>query len=880
MCLYWVFAETIDAFTFIFYGLKLKSKKHMKKLFILVALMQLSFLLFSQTCGSIQNDQIKGHAFYDWNYNGVKDANDSRGVEGIMVEIYDCDDNLLTTQTTDADGNFSYAGLNPLDTFRVAYKLTAERSFLKSSALGADNGSFVQFVQPGNCAPLGVGSPMDYSTGNPLVATSMMIAGNQSAATRAILGMPSDFSQPAVHIETSDAVGAVWGLAYQRSSQTIFSSAFLKRHVGFGADGMDAIYMLDYSNPTGTGAATSIGTINLSTLGVNVGTNPRVDPLPASPAAPSLDLETFDMIGKVGIGDIEVSSDENTLYVMNLNNGGELVLLDISDLSNVTLINRYAVPDPACSNAEYQAFAIEVSSAGEVYIGVTCTAETSGNTADLHAYVYRFNGSGFDASPVYDRALNYDRGCAHYQTAVNFCSAQAEWRPWASNWGDVSGSFIYYHPSPLLTDIEFLLDGDIVLGISDRFAHQASAQNYRGEAGSTSVIGGVWAVGDILRACRTGATYTDEGQAGCGDNVEPYDRTSEGNGAPTEFYEDHVNLNAPFNNEAHSETHMGSLAYNAASNTMIGAFWDPTGNVNTGGLRSLDNTTGDRVNAIQLYSQSDDGSARKGAGLGDIEMLGGLAPLEIGNFVWEDTNGNGEQDACEQGLAGVTVELYDDSNNFLSSAVTDANGHYVFSNNATANSTTSHIYQLATLLHGQDYELRFPTMVNALHLTRQFAATSSVPLNSDADDNAVVTVMASDIPIAGANNHTFDVGYTSVMPCNLTSAGLTNAQCNDNATGGTAADDHITFTLNPVGANMGATYTVSVNNGFTVSPATASYGTATSFTLSAGSANGVMHTLTITDAMDANCTIDVDLMATPCSTCPTNNCRSVTVQRN
>ena len=51
---------------------------------------------------------------------------------------------------------------------------------------------------------------------------------------------------------------------------------------------------------------------------------------------------------------------------------------------------------------------------------------------------------------------------------------------------------------------------------------------------------------------------------------------------------------------------------------------------------------------------------------------------EIGDRVWNDVNGNGVQDPGEPGIAGVTVQLQDDSSNPITTAVTDANGHYSF----------------------------------------------------------------------------------------------------------------------------------------------------------------------------------------------------------
>jgi hypothetical protein len=52
-------------------------------------------------------------------------------------------------------------------------------------------------------------------------------------------------------------------------------------------------------------------------------------------------------------------------------------------------------------------------------------------------------------------------------------------------------------------------------------------------------------------------------------------------------------------------------------------------------------------------------------------------PINVGNFVWDDLDGDGRQDAGEPGLAGVQVQLWNSSKTLLvDSAVTSASGIY------------------------------------------------------------------------------------------------------------------------------------------------------------------------------------------------------------
>ncbi|MEM7391293.1 MAG: SdrD B-like domain-containing protein, partial [Verrucomicrobiota bacterium] len=61
--------------------------------------------------------------------------------------------------------------------------------------------------------------------------------------------------------------------------------------------------------------------------------------------------------------------------------------------------------------------------------------------------------------------------------------------------------------------------------------------------------------------------------------------------------------------------------------------------------------------------------------------LGVYDPVEVGDFVWIDENGDGIQDAAEtNGVSGVTVVLFDSMTNAVATNVTAAGGLYLFTN--------------------------------------------------------------------------------------------------------------------------------------------------------------------------------------------------------
>jgi uncharacterized repeat protein (TIGR01451 family) len=95
--------------------------------------------------------------------------------------------------------------------------------------------------------------------------------------------------------------------------------------------------------------------------------------------------------------------------------------------------------------------------------------------------------------------------------------------------------------------------------------------------------------------------------------------------------------------------------------------------VNPAGYTSLADADGGNPNAINV-------NLAVGQNKSDQDFEVQPTPGAIGDRVWLDTDGDGVQDVGEPGLANVTVELYDSGDNLIATAVTDANGNYLFSN--------------------------------------------------------------------------------------------------------------------------------------------------------------------------------------------------------
>jgi hypothetical protein len=144
-------------------------------------------------------------------------------------------------------------------------------------------------------------------------------------------------------------------------------------------------------------------------------------------------------------------------------------------------------------------------------------------------------------------------------------------------------------------------------------------------------------------------------------------------------------------------------------------------------------------------------------------------------------------------------------------------------------------------------------------MSAAYGAATPFTLNagSAGGGNVTVTITDANDPTCTINVVVNDPGTCSDM-CLLSAAGLSAVVCNSNGTPDDM-DDFISFSLNPAGVNLSATYNVAVSAG-TIGPASAAYGMGTTFNLNAGSGGGGNVTVTVSDAGDPTCTIDVVVM--------------------
>ena len=675
---------------------------------------------------------VSGTIFRDFNANGVKDNTGTLqevGVSGLTVEAYDATGALVGSATSAANGTYTLGGV----TGDVRIEFTGTPAYLypgATSTVANASQSSVQFVKAGAATTVNyaLSSPAEYCNANPTLMTSLYNNGAVTGAgeSNALLSWPyanTNTTTTGLVTNASKAdIGSVWGIAYKRSSKEVFTSTVLKRHVGVKDADLGAVYKTDMNTNT---SSLFIKIPNAGTIGTDAARG-----LDAS-NSPNADSSTLGEVMKVGLGDIDMSEDEKYLYVTNLNDK-KLYQVDIAQQS---IANAYSIPDPCnAAKGNSRPFGLGVYQ-GSVYVGLVCDASVTGLKSDLETYVERLNNDG-SFTQVLQSSLNYTK-----EAAAQANADRAGWYGWSDDYNVISivhgGARRIVYPQPVLSDINFDKSGNMILGFIDRAGFQGGFENMSPVTMPTTGTGEFITIngGELLRATLNAGTWSL---------------------ALNDFYND----DSPVSD--HQESAAGGVCYNPLMDQVLMTSMDPTGNTHSGGTTNLNNTTGARNSAYQLYRQ-DNGKPDlfgKGTGLGDLELLCDPAPVEIGNRVWLDQDGDGIQDAGESGIDGVTVKLACGTDE--ATATTANGGQFLFTNKTGGNATF--------MGYGESCVLKVDSsqsVVKAYQLATANAdgVTSNNALtdvrDSDATDNAGTAEIAFTAGGAGENNHALDIGYQS-----------------------------------------------------------------------------------------------------------------------
>jgi LPXTG-site transpeptidase (sortase) family protein len=756
-------------------------------------------------------NEINGTVFLDYNDDGQMGTGDV-GIGGVTVTAYDLNGIQITSTTTAADGTYTLA---VPDGSEVRVEFTDIPGDLRPGAVGANTQTTVVFVtSPVDNADMGVYRPDDYCQDDPYLASPCyfhgdpLLQGSDAGSSEVLRSFPYSASGTNPGLQTPLALGSeigpTWGLAYQRNNRTLFAGALMKRHVGFGPLGTGGIYSVQIDPATGQPVGAPTPFLNLNAIGIPTGADPHSG-LPAVATTPSTDPLSWDAVGKVAIGDMGMSADDERLWLTNLFNQ-TLYSINLASRAVMTSDSIVAAMGNVgglaanCAASDVRPWAIDVHG-GYIYVGVVCSAQSFSVPAQsvqavdaLRAYILRRPDDTSAASfeLVFDFDLDYPRS---YASTSNDISAR--WRPWIGTmttlcrFVNATTCNLAYdkqiiYPQPILSDIEFDDDGSIIVALMDRAGHQAGTANFAtsnpwgtptlyrdldypafvtftADFTATRTFEGV-APGDILRICTVGGVYALENNSNCGGTTTGGQGNNQGPGGGEFYFQDNFG-------STHTETVVGGLVLLPGNGEVGTSIFDPF-TILSGGAAWFDNLNGENNRRYEILPQ-DDTAARfgKAAGLGDIEAFCYQPPIEIGNRVWLDQDTDGVQDPGEQPLAGVTLELYQGST-LIATAVTDSNGNYIFSS-GPGNSTTSLQYNL-NLLPNTQYEIRIPNAegtsqqpaLASLFLT---SANTNTGTNSDSrdSDGLLVGVFAINNLVTGAlgdNNHTYDFGFSNTAP--------------------------------------------------------------------------------------------------------------------
>jgi len=841
---------------------------------------------------------VTGTVFNDFNGNGQMDRGGGIGVAvdvgvaGIRVRAYDMDGAVVGETVSDAGGIYSLAVTGAASSsLRVEFTIPDATAapqltgFVPSAAYwgpaeqtdpasprSAGSVRFVDIATPVSSIDFAVLRPTEYCDDATLVSCLLPIGDDGGRVVPGLVEFAADDMVPTLtpnphsytgagFQESSVTLGSVFGIGIDRSGRRVggvrvaapnaFVGSYVKRHSEYGSAGnTNTIYRVPLLADGGSEASVFVTLPSARALPLHdssVGTGALGNIRYAD------DRAVFPHVGRIGLGDVDVTDDGETLLAVDMDEVGIdgdgprlyfIPLIGTGDAVEPGTITSLPIPKPGtfsgvdCLGLWHP---MGIGTRGDrILVGGVCGAENTVTPTSPRgdvptkaaAFVLEYSGSR-DASgtfsTIFAMRMDYDRGCNSPFSCSNTTSTtgspmSADWTAWNEypNWvrNNNNNRWLATNPQPMLSNIEITDSGDLILAFRDRFTDQQTPglmpwsqavvdDGYAEPTGfNLGETANVFASGEILRVCASGSTLTLEANGTCPDlrGSEAPDFTA-GSGGRLEFYWDNFphygGIGTLRAGVEHTETANGSTA------TLPGwtGVWSTAYDIDfvnqqgvivfgqcsdmTDPTKCLPNTDlatgfpkdgyGNRLGGIR-FPRSGSGllwptgpTFEKGNGLADLELVCDQAPLQIGNRVWIDLNGDGIQDPDEPSVAGVTVRLYDAGGDLVGTAITGPNGEYFFSSASgePADGGASPDAFGGGLAPGATFTVRFDELSDyqeggPLHgyVLTVSSSTVAVPsgivsgLDSDATlDAARFPIISIPAMQAGTFDHTFDVGF-------------------------------------------------------------------------------------------------------------------------
>ena len=715
---------------------------------------------------------VAGRVFHDYNLDGERqeepaDSFTEVGVENVVVKAYDSSGAQVGSTTTAADGTYTLTIINAAtNDIRVEFDTPTG---YEPSFVGVDVGPRVQFTTLGATdVTYAVQVPHEFCQANPSVFSTCFYPGNltYSASLGSLRSTTwTGRTTPQTRLQVQ-STGSIWGVAVQRTTGLVFASAGIRRHTALGPKGLGGLYV---TTASGTSVLASFDlTASPYNLILSAGTDYSDTARGITNTELSVDVQGFNGVGTEGIGDIDISPNGEYLFLTNMHRKSvvRIELTGTAASPQLGTITEFAVPASLCTETE-RPWALKTMPDGTVLVGVACsdlrTYSLGVSPADKvevpeRAVVARLDPEGTGTwstettvSLDHPRRTDFCTGAKDTSVTTDPACVAARWHPWTNDWTKInvtgvadsmSHATIRVWPQPILTDIDVLDDGSLVVGMSDRLSLQLGSSNYQPTNTSDSLVY-TWVHGDMLLVCKTAGGYVQESNGDCGT-----DYTSSGR---LEFFNDtHI----------HAEPIQGGLAVHPSriEDTVVASIMDPI-DIFESGLMWFDEGTGEKSGTGVAFIPRDDPGAttfQKASAMGDVEVLCDYAPLQIGDRLWFDSDGDGVQDAGEPPVVGVTVNLRDSTGAIVDTVLTDADGHYRFSSLTAGGLVTGESFTI-TVDNPADFGVG--GVLNGWRLTRQGRGTGT-----DSDATLVDGYpSASVVPLAaGENDHTYDFGFTNL----------------------------------------------------------------------------------------------------------------------
>ena len=615
---------------------------------------------------------ITGTVFNDKNSNGVNDGTDV-GVSGVVVTAYDSSGAQVGTATSAGNGTYSLS-VSSSATADVRIEFTTPNGY-ESSFQGAGNGTSIQFVSlPATNVNYGVIVPGEFCQNNPgtNIAGICLRPGTTSLAsskdTSSISTTNWRGTSPSLVAKNGDT-GSLWGMAFDGQRQVIFASAALRRHSGLGPKGIAGLYATS-RNSGGVVASWDLSQapFNLTFSANNANFTDANRGLNNSSFL-SADPIGYANVGKVGIGDIDMSPSGEWLFVSNLYQK-KIHRIAVTDSNNdgvpeLGAVTSFTIPANTCSNTTSRPWGLRYNPLDNtVLIGVTCSKEsqtpalsTGSGTTSLPdpAVILKLTISSSTFTTVSTVDLDYVRGVEivggsnagqtcktndpTISTPTGTACLRGRWHSWTDDFAAIEslpgaafgmeGVFNYptdgqsafvqkmWWPQPIIADIEVLPSGEIVLGVMDRFGMQMGTNNQKPtyDAQNPNVNDGLvtgYVAGDTLLLCPSGGSYIQNNADGCTAATanDSYMMSRAGLGGLRDYHEI---FDDNLSNGEHLELTIGGLAYNPATKELAISMMDPANQIFSGGIRYLNSDTssstfGQYVSGAVFNSDSNSGN--------------------------------------------------------------------------------------------------------------------------------------------------------------------------------------------------------------------------------------------------------------------------------